>query len=92
MLSRVCCTLSLALLLCGAARAQGRALLLVPTGAPRQLPLRVLGASSEPFWRTDHLLDDRAHMEAVQSLHLAYLRFPGGSQSNYYDWKRGFSL
>ena len=32
-------------------------------------------------------------MAAVKSLHLAYTRFPGGSYSNYYDWKSGlFSL
>ena len=67
--------------------AQGRPLVLVPVGQPRALPERILGASAEPFW--DDFLRDPAKAAAIKSLHLAYTRFPGGSQSNYYDWKRG---
>jgi len=71
--------------------AQVRPLALVPVGEPRALPERILGASASPFW--ERLIDDPAKVAAVKSLHLAYTRFPGGSYSNYYDWKRGlFSL
>jgi hypothetical protein len=70
--------------------AQVRSLDLVPAGEPRALPERILGASAEAFW-TD-CLHDPAKAAAIKSLHLGYTRFPGGSQSNYYDWKRGFSL
>ena len=71
--------------------AQGRPLDLASVGEPRALPERLLGASAEAFW-TD-CLRDPAKAAAIKSLHLAFTRFPGGSQSNYYDWKRGqFSL
>jgi hypothetical protein len=67
--------------------AQVRPLELVAVGKPRALPERILGASAEPFW--DDFLRDPAKVAAIKSLHLAYTRFPGGSQSNYYDWRRG---
>ena len=69
------------------AAGQSRPLDLVPMGEARALPERVLGASAEPFW--DNFIRDPSKVAAVKSLHLAYTRFPGGSQSNYYDWKRG---
>ena len=75
------------LLLSSTSLAQVRPLDLVPAGEPRTLPERILGASAEPFW--DDFIRDPAKVEAIKSLHLAYVRFPGGSQSNYYDWKRG---
>ncbi len=75
------------LLLPPTALAQVRTLDLVPAGEPRTLPERILGASAEPFW--DDFLRDPAKAAAIKSLHLAFTRFPGGSQSNYYDWKRG---
>ena len=62
---------------------------LVPAGEPRALPERILGASAEPFWKADRFLSDPERIAAVKSLRLGYVRFPGGSQSNYYDWKRG---
>lgn len=67
--------------------AQVRPLNLVPAGEARALPERILGASADPFW--EHLLDDPAKLPALKSLHLAYTRFPGGSQSNFYAWKTG---
>jgi hypothetical protein len=66
---------------------QVRPLDLVPTGEPRALPERILGTSAEPFW--DDFIKDPAKVAAIKSLHLAHVRFPGGSQSNYYDWMRG---
>ena len=58
-----------------------------PQASRGRLPERILGASAEPFW--DDFIHDPAKVAAIKSLHLAYTRFPGGSQSNYYDWKRG---
>ena len=69
------------------AGASEQPVVLVPVGEPRKLPDRILGASAEPFW--DDFIKDPEKVAAVKSLHLAYTRFPGGSQSNYYDWKRG---
>ena len=69
------------------ALAQVRPLDLVPAGEPRTLPPRILGVSAEPFW--DDFIRDPGKVAAIKSLHPAYVRFPGGSQSNYYDWKRG---
>ena len=74
-------------LLSSASLAQVRPLNLVPAGEPRTLLERILGASAEPFW--DDFIHDPAKVAAIKSLHLASMRFPGGSQSNYYDWKRG---
>jgi hypothetical protein len=70
-----------------AAWAQARPLDLVPSGGPRALPKRILGASAEPFW--EHILDDAEKIAALKPLQLGYTRFPGGSLANYYDWKRG---
>jgi hypothetical protein len=72
---------------CAPIFAQVRQLTLTPVGEPRPLPVRILGLSPEPFW--DDLIHDPAKLAAVKSLHPAYTRFPGGSQTNYYDWKRG---
>lgn len=69
------------------ASAQALSLDLVSTGPPRALPERILGASVESFWQ--HIIDDPQRVAAVKSLHAAYTRFPGGTQSNYYDWKSG---
>jgi hypothetical protein len=69
------------------ASGESRPLDLVPAGAPRVLPERMLGICAEPFW--DHLIDDPQKVAAIKTLHAAYTRFPGGTLSNYYDWKRG---
>lgn len=58
-----------------------------PVGEARQLPARLLGASVAPFY--ENLLDDPKKVELVKELHLAFVRFPGGSDANYYDWRRG---
>jgi hypothetical protein len=62
-------------------------LVLVGVGQPRALPQRLLGRSAEPFF--EHLIGNAAKQSILASMHLAYLRFPGGTQSNYYDWQRG---
>jgi hypothetical protein len=67
--------------------ADGSALVLAPLGDPRPLPNKVLGASSEPMM--EHLLDDPHKAEAVKGTAPAILRFPGGSQANYYNWRTG---
>jgi hypothetical protein len=61
---------------------------LVSVGESRALPARIMGVSAEPFWYGG-FLSDPDKVAAIDSLHPAYTRFPGGSQSNYYDWKSG---
>jgi hypothetical protein len=70
-----------------AAIREPRPLLLVSLGKLRPLPQRILGASAEPL--IEHLLDDPRRILAVKNTAPAVLRFPGGSQSNYYDWRTG---
>jgi hypothetical protein len=64
-----------------------RPLALVALGAPRDLPERILGASAEPL--IEHLLDDPGKIAQIKLTAPAILRFPGGSQSNYYNWRTG---
>ncbi len=75
------------LLVASTALAQSNPLELTAVGEPRVLPARILGASAEPFW--DNFVDHMTKLAALRSLHLGFVRFPGGSQSNYYDWKSG---
>jgi hypothetical protein len=63
------------------------ALVLAPSGAPRTLPARLLGASAEAFF--EHLVDDPAKVAIAHDMGLAFVRFPGGTESNYYDWRTG---
>jgi hypothetical protein len=56
-------------------------------GAPRALPNQILGASAEAL--VEHLLDNPGKIAAIKATAPAILRFPGGSQSNYYDWRTG---
>lgn len=62
-------------------------LVLVSSGAARDLPERLLGASAEAFF--EHLIDDPAKVEIARQMGLAFVRFPGGTESNYYDWRTG---
>jgi Immunoglobulin domain/Immunoglobulin I-set domain len=64
-----------------------RTLTLVPSGASRVLPPRLLGASAEPH--IEHLLDTPSKRAAIQATAPGTLRFPGGSLANYYDWRDG---
>jgi len=56
-------------------------------GPARQLPTSMCGSSSEPM--IERLIGDNAKAAALKELLPAWLRFPGGSQSNFYDWKSG---
>jgi len=69
------------------AQARPQALALQAAGEPRRLPERIVGASLEAL--IEHLIDDPAKVAAVARMNLAYCRFPGGSQSNFYDWRSG---
>jgi len=64
-----------------------RLLLLQPRGEARELPTRLLGASVEPWF--EHLLDNPQKVDIARQMGLAFVRFPGGSESNYYDWRSG---
>jgi hypothetical protein len=62
-------------------------LVLEPSGAPRRLPERIFSASLEAL--IEHLIDDPLKLEALKPMKLAFGRFPGGSQSDFYDWRKG---
>jgi hypothetical protein len=64
-----------------------RPLLLEKAGEERMLPERILGASAEAT--TEHLMSDPAKVAAIKSVAPALVRFPGGSQSNFYNWRIG---
>ena len=69
------------------APAGARTLTLTPAGASRQLPPNLLGGSVEAL--IEHLLDDPQKIAAIQQTAPGVVRFPGGSQSNYYNWQTG---
>ncbi|MGD0879086.1 MAG: hypothetical protein ABSA01_13200 [Anaerolineales bacterium] len=71
----------------GTAPAGARQLTLTPEGASRQLPANILGASVEAM--IEHLLDNPQKIAAIQRTAPGVIRFPGGSQSNYYNWQTG---
>ncbi len=62
---------------------------LVGFGPAFQLRPRIVGASSEPLM--ERLTSDSAKLKALQEVAPAGLRFPGGSQSNFYDWRTGLT-
>ena len=62
-------------------------LALEKSGEERQLPERLLGASAEAL--IEHLIDDPRKVAALKAMDLAFVRFPGGSQSNFYNWRTG---
>ena len=67
--------------------ANARALKLMPLGDARKLPDKILGASVESL--IEHVIDDPRKVAAIKATAPAVIRFPGGSQSNYYDWRDG---
>jgi hypothetical protein len=67
--------------------AADRPLILKSAGAPRALPPRILGASVAPF--QEPLLDDPQKIRFIRDMSLGYVRFPGGTLANYYDWRTG---
>ena len=72
---------------------RARPLTLNPAGDSRQLPPNILGGSVEAL--IEHLLDNPLKIAAIQQTAPGVIRFPGGSQSNYYNWQTGlldFSL
>jgi hypothetical protein len=69
------------------APAGARLLTLSLEGTNRRLPVNILGASVEAM--IEHLLDNPQKTAAIQKTAPGVIRFPGGSQSNYYDWQTG---
>jgi hypothetical protein len=65
----------------------GPRLILVPSGGSRTLPAQLLGASVEPWF--EQLIDDPTKVDIARQMGLAYVRFPGGTESNYYNWRTG---
>ena len=74
-----CCTAS--------ADDAAKPLILEKSGPERKLPERLLGGSAESL--IEHLIDDPRKVAALKDLDLAFVRFPGGSQANYYNWRTG---
>src|SRR5579871_5269160 len=69
------------------AAADARPLPLTRQGDPRLLPDHLFGGSVESL--IEHLLDDPAKVAALKQTAPAVIRFPGGSQANYYNWQTG---
>ena len=63
------------------------ALTLTLLGNARQLPAEILGASVESL--IEKVIDDPRKVAAIKATAPAVIRFPGGSQSNYYNWRDG---
>jgi hypothetical protein len=64
-----------------------RPLLLEKAGEKRKLPQRLLGGSAEAL--IEHMIDDPSKVAALKDMAPAFVRFPGGSQANYYNWRTG---
>ncbi len=64
-----------------------RPVVLAFEGASRPLPAHLFGGSVEAL--IEHLLDDPTKVAALAQTSPAGVRFPGGSQSNYYNWRTG---
>lgn len=60
---------------------------LKPKGAERSLPERLFGFNSPVTYRVPH--EDPMMIPAAKKLEPAFLRFPGGTVANYFDWRTG---
>jgi hypothetical protein len=56
-------------------------------GTPRQLHGPILGASTTALF--EHVLDNPGKIAALKTMSLGLDRFPGGSDSNFYNWRTG---
>ena len=63
-------------------------LILRPAGSPRPLPERLLGIQGVSVFYED-LLGDPRKAALAKELAPAWLRFPGGTVGNYYQWRTG---
>jgi len=68
-------------------RADPAPLTLVAAAPSRRLPPGLISVSCSPL--AERLLDDPAKLAAMERLRPAEFRFPGGSGSNFYDWRTG---
>lgn len=59
-----------------------------PAGPARPLPERVLGLNSPVTYRLPY--EDPRIIEPTKALAPAWLRFPGGTVANYFDWRTGW--
>jgi hypothetical protein len=65
----------------------GDMLVLRPSGAERQLPERLLGYNSVVTYDVPH--EDPRMMPPLAWVEPHYLRFPGGTVANYFEWRSG---
>ncbi|MCP5433168.1 MAG: hypothetical protein H6923_07850 [Alphaproteobacteria bacterium] len=71
----------------GRARAVGSSLKAKAEGEGRVLPDRLFGFNSVVAYDVPH--EDPAFIEAVKYLDPHWLRFPGGTVANYFNWRSG---
>jgi hypothetical protein len=69
------------------APAEGAALAVVPAGPERDLPDRLFGFNSVVTYDVPH--EDPAMVPVLAWTEPHYLRFPGGTVANYFDWRTG---
>jgi len=60
---------------------------LVKTGESRELPTHLLGMQAIQLY--EHLIDDPAKVAIAKDMEPAFVRFPGGMDANYYNWRTG---
>ena len=63
---------------------------LEPLGPARVLPSRIAGVSAGPW--LEQLVGNPKKIAALGTIAPAIVRFPGGSNSNFYDWKTGLQI
>jgi len=56
-------------------------------GQSRLLPKPILGANLSAFY--EHLMDNPAKTAVLKTMQIGLDRFPGGSDSNFYNWRTG---
>jgi len=75
------------LVLIGVSAAAADTLTLKPSGKPRPLQGPIFGASTTAFY--ERLLEDPAKVAVLKTMEIGLARFPGGSDSNFYNWRTG---
>jgi len=65
----------------------GNTIKLISMGEERTLPRRLLGLQVVPFY--ERLTDSQVKRSIARDMAPAFIRFPGGTVGNYYNWRTG---
>jgi len=65
----------------------GNTIRLVSTAEERELPRRILGLQAVPFY--ERLIGNPVKISIAREMAPAFIRFPGGTIGNYYNWRTG---